>query len=158
MKKKFTSLILLVAAFTAPNLSAQQTITSSGGEASGIGGSASYSTGLVSYTAIKGTGIISEGVQQPYEIQVLGNNDNKISLNITVYPNPTISFLTLRVELATRDNIRYELFDLNGRVLRRENISDINTLISMETYPVATYLLKVNSDQIELKTFKIIKN
>lgn len=158
--KKFTCLILLIAAFAAPDLAAQQAVTSSGGEASGSGGSASYSTGQVSYTTITGTGgTATQGVQQPYEIFVLGNDDFKsISLNITAFPNPTISTLTLRIEFTSMPDLRYQLFDLNGRLLRDESVKDMETLISMETLEDAVYILKVYSGRFELKTFKIIKN
>lgn len=160
--KKFTCLIFLLVVLAAapPNLAAQQAITSSGGEASGSGGSASYSTGQVAYTTITGSGgIVTQGVQQPYEILVLGKDDHKsISLNLSAFPNPTVSTLTLRIESVTMPDLRYELFDLNGRLLRNNSIKDVETIISMGTFEEAVYVLKVYSGRFELKTFKIIKN
>ncbi len=53
---------------------AQESIVASGGEATGTGGSSSYSIGQVSYTSNQGTGgSVEQGVQQPFEIYaVLG--------------------------------------------------------------------------------------
>ncbi|MGD0341661.1 MAG: hypothetical protein ABSA76_08155, partial [Bacteroidales bacterium] len=51
---------------------AQSTITTSGGNASGSGGSASYTIGQVVYSTITGTnGSSAQGVQQPYEISII---------------------------------------------------------------------------------------
>ncbi|MCB0409870.1 MAG: hypothetical protein KDD29_06595, partial [Flavobacteriales bacterium] len=50
---------------------AQENTVSSGGDALGVGGSASYSVGQVVYTTHTGVnGSIAQGVQQPYEISV----------------------------------------------------------------------------------------
>ena len=53
-------------------LQAQTSVNTIGGNASGSGGSASYSVGQVVYQAHSGTNAsIIEGVQQPYEILVV---------------------------------------------------------------------------------------
>lgn len=140
-------------------LSAQEAVVVSGGGGSGGGGSTTYSIGQVTYTEISGsTGSVIQGVQQPYEIFVLGRDDHKnISLNISAYPNPTVSYLTLQINAEIK-GLRYQLFDLNGRLLRNEKITAIETSIPMQTYNDAVYILKVYSNQSELKTFKIIKS
>lgn len=140
-------------------LSAQEAIVVSGGGGSGGGGSTTYSIGQVTYTEISGsTGSVIQGVQQPYEIFVLGRDDHKnISLNISAYPNPTVSYLTLQINAEIKGLV-YQLFDLNGRLLRNEKITAIETSIPMQTYNDAVYILKVYSNQSELKTFKIIKS
>lgn len=158
--KKFTRLIVLSAVFVAPDLVAQQAVTSSGGEASGSGGSASYSTGQVSYATISGSGgTATLGVQQPYEISVLGTDDyHSISLNAIVYPNPTVSTVALRIEMVGLSDFRYELYDLNGRLLDKSKVRTMETIISMDKFPAATYILKVYAGKSELKSFKILKN
>ncbi len=158
--KKITCLIFLAAIFCAPKLTAQQAVTASGGEASGPGGSASVSTGQIAYTTISGGGVtITQGVQQPYEIFVLGKDENKfVGLNVIAYPNPTISKLALRIDAESVAGLRYELYDLNGRILTKEAIKDAETIIPVEQFPAATYILKIYSGRFEVKTFKIVKN
>lgn len=158
--KKFTGLIFITAILCAPGLLAQEAITASGTEASGNGGSASISTGQVAYTTITGTGAtVTQGVQQPIEIFVLGNDGhNPIFLNVVAYPNPTVSTLMLRIESGSLTGLRYELFDLNGRILAEKPIKDAETIIPVEQFPAATYILKVYSGRLESKTFKIVKN
>lgn len=158
MKKKFTLLILL-AGFNTPVLLAQQGTTSSGGDASGSGGTASYSTGLVAYTTITGTGgTATQGIQQPYEIFVLGKDDFKaITLSLIVYPNPTVSTINLRFESLNVSDPKFELYDLNGRLLQKQKITLLETPIAMGHLPDAAYILKVYAGITELKKFKILK-
>ncbi|MCW4468471.1 T9SS type A sorting domain-containing protein [Flavobacterium sp. MFBS3-15] len=157
--KRFTRLIIIPAFLSAPALLAQEAVTASGTEASGSGGSASISTGQVAYTTLTGAeAIITQGVQQPYEILVLGNDEHgPIFLNVVAYPNPTVSTLMLRIESESMDGLRYELFDLNGRILAEKPIKDAETIIPVDHYPAATYILKVYSGRFEAKTFKIVK-
>ncbi len=138
---------------------AQESVHGSGGNAAGSGGNVSYSLGQVLYTTASGTtGSTAAGVQQPFEIQtVLGNENFNISLNMVVYPNPTTNLLMLEVKNYGLENLEYQLFDLNGRLIADEKISAETTTISMEQYPSAVYLLKVVNNNKEIKTFKILK-
>lgn len=158
MRKKITFLILLTG-FPISIVLAQQGTVSSGGVASGSGGTASYSTGLVAYTTLSGTtGTVTQGVQQPYEIFVLGNDDfDPITLTVLVYPNPTVSIVNLRFDSFNDSEAKFELYDLNGRLLQQEKITQTETPIAMAHLPAATYILKVYTGTRELKSFKILK-
>lgn len=156
MRKTF--LLLLLVTFS--KLIAQQATVTSGGNASGTGGSVSYSIGQVADKTQTGTtGTITQGVQQPFEIVTLsGAEFTSIKLEAMVYPNPTTTNVTLKITNFNLDQVSYLLFDMNGRVLNEGKIVSEETVIDMDRYAVATYLLKVNSDSKQLKTFKIIKN
>jgi hypothetical protein len=138
---------------------AQQATTSSGGNAIGVGGSTSYSIGQVAYITQTGsTGYITQGIQQAYEIFTLGvNNFPEIKLSMSVYPNPTISNITLKVEDLGLNDLRIELFDTNGRQIQSKKVQSTNTFIDLENLPSSTYILKVESENKTIKTFKIIK-
>lgn len=157
---KQTYYYLLLGMFSSGWLSAQEAAVAAGGSGSGSGGSVTYSVGQVNYTMISGKGGSAiQGVQQPYEIFVLGNDDHKhISLNVLAYPNPTVSSLTLRIDAAEMADLRYELYDINGKILHADTVRAVETLVPMERYPTATYILKVYSGIFQLKTFKILKN
>ncbi|PZR19085.1 MAG: T9SS C-terminal target domain-containing protein [Flavobacterium psychrophilum] len=163
--KKITFLIFLTTAFAAPDLAAQQAVTASGGEISGSGGTASQSTGQIVYTRISGSGgTATQGVQQPFEISVIGKDEQKsislkttIPLNAIVSPNPTVATVSLFIEHDDLANFRYELYDLNGRIISHEKIREKETIISMETYPASVYILKIYDGRYQLKNFKIIK-
>ena len=141
---------------------AQEAVTASGGNASGAGGSASYSVGQVIYTTNTNTnGSVSQGVQQPYEISVISGVETveKIQLSFQAYPNPTTNSLKLKID--NKDDKQYtaSLFDINGKLLNQTEITNIETIIPMEQYGKQTYFLKVfETPTREVKTFKIIKN
>lgn len=158
MRKKITFLILLTG-FPISILLAQQGTVSSGGVASGNGGTACNSTGLVAYATLSGTGgTVTQGIQQPYEIFVLGNDDfESVKLAVLVYPNPTVSTINLRFDSFSVSDARFELYDLNGRLLQQQKITLPETPIPMAHLPAAIYILKVYTGTTELKSFKILK-
>jgi len=140
--------------------SAQENTVSTGGNASGAGGTVSYTVGQAFYnTSSDTTGSVSQGVQQPIEIQVLlGVEEHEIKLHATVYPNPTTELITLSIGNTKTSGLSYQLFDYSGRVLTNNKISDKNTTILMSRFPNAIYLLSVTKDNKTIKTFKILKN
>jgi hypothetical protein len=143
------------------SLSAQEAIPASGGEASGAGGTVSYTVGQVLYNTYSVTGNSeAQGVQQPYEIStVVGLEKLKeINLNCQVYPNPTLNYLTLEIEHYKSEDLSYCLYDVLGRLLEKGKITCSITSIYMEDYLPASYLLQVLSESKNLQTFKIIKN
>lgn len=159
-KKQFILWVLLLLGISL-NGQSQEVIPASGGEASGSGGSASYSAGQVVYTTDIGTsGSVTKGVQQPYEISVITGikEAGGITLQISTYPNPATTSLTLKVANYGTENLAYQLFDLNGRLVSSGQTEASETVIDMNTLVPATYFLKVMDRNKEIKTFKIIKN
>lgn len=141
-------------------LQAQKSVNSTGGNASGSGGSASYSVGQVVYTSNTETGgIVAQGVQQPYEIWVETAIEEAkgINLLVTAYPNPTTDYLTLRIDEFDISDLSYQLYDMQGKLLRNEKITSNQTRIVMSNLVPATYSVKVVQGNKEIKTFKIVK-
>ncbi|MDD4385772.1 MAG: T9SS type A sorting domain-containing protein [Bacteroidales bacterium] len=152
---------LLVFTFSLSVATAQEGINAAGGDASGSGGSASYSVGQMVYTTHIGTnGSVAEGVQQPYEISiVIGIEEAKgINLLVSAYPNPTTDFLTLEVKDFELSALRFQLYDMQGKLLQSESITGNQTSIVMGNLVPATYFVKVIQGNKEVKTFKIIKS
>lgn len=145
---------------------AQHAVPASGGNASGSGGTVSYSLGQVVYKTYTLTNSsVTEGVQQPFEISLATGIENsaKIDLSCTAYPNPATSYLTLKTENSEKENLSYQLYDVSGRLLENKKVETNETTIYMEQRPAATYFLKVvqtkrASSPTEIKTFKIVKN
>lgn len=155
---KFSAVLLLGLGLT--GLQAQESVNTTGGNVSGSGGSVSYSVGQVTYQTHTGiNGSVAQGVQQPYEISVVtGIELTAISFMITAYPNPTTDYLTLSIHEFDSSNLSYQLFDLNGKLLQNQKITDSQTSIVMANLVSATYFLKVIQGTREVKIFKIIKN
>ena len=152
--------LLLIFIFIVDSLQAQQTVAATGGEASGSGGTVSYSVGQIVYTTAVGGQInISQGVQQPYEFSTLGIDDYAgITLSMKVFPNPVADYVVLKIEMPRPVALKYLLSDFSGKPLRMDVIVDDETEIFMKKHPSATYFLIVSDEKSVLKTFKIIKN
>ena len=159
--KKIKLSAILLLGFGLAGLQAQTAIPATGGNASGSGGSVSYSVGQMVYTTNTGTnGSVAQGVQQPYEISVVTGLEEAIGINLilSAYPNPTTDFLKLKVENYDNTNLSYQLFDINSKLLENKKIEGSETSIFMSNLVPATYFLKVTDNNKEVKTFKIIKN
>jgi hypothetical protein len=157
--KKIKIVVLFLLSFGLLTARAQQTTTATGGDASGSGGTVAYSIGQILYTTNTGTnGSVAQGVQQSYIISiVLGIEDNSIKLELTAYPNPTTNFLTLNVGKAELSTLRFQLYDISGKLIESRKIVSSTETIGMENLPSAIYFLKVVNNNKEVKTFKIIK-
>jgi hypothetical protein len=155
---KLSTLLLLGIGLT--SLHAQENVNATGGNASGNGGSASYSVGQVTYNTNTGTnGSVTQGVQQAYEISVVTEIETakSISLTISAYPNPTTDYLTLEIQEFELSGLSYQLYDMNGKTLLNEKITNSLTNIAMSNLVPTTYFIKVIAGNKEIKTFKIIK-
>lgn len=156
--------LILLLSLGLTNLQAQTSVNSAGGNASGGGGSASYSVGQMVYTTNSGAnGSVAQGVQQPYEISVvIGIAEGAdINLSASVHPNPTTEDIVLEIGNFTSLNaqtLSYQLFDVSGKLIKSEVITDNHTIINIMNLAAATYYVKVVQEKKELKTFKIIKN
>ena len=130
-----------------------------GGDATGAGGSSSYTIGQIVYTTDTGSnGSVAQGVQQPYEISVTaGVNQTAINLEMKVFPNPTTNYLQLKVESEALESLSFQLIDLQGKVIENKKVVENHTTISMEALPKAIYFLNVTRNNQTVKKFKVIK-
>jgi len=173
MKEKLKLITFTVLLFFGlSNLQAQTAIPTTGGEASGSGGSASYTVGQIVYTTNVGTNgnSIAEGVQQPYEISVITSipEAKGINLSVSAYPNPTTNYLTVKVENYETANLQYQVFDINGKLLQTVEATGQETKIKTNNLVNGNYFVKVYAvgkndntgidNKKEIKVFKIIKN
>ena len=141
-------------------IQAQNSIPATGGNAAGTGGTVSYTIGQLVYTPISGeTGMVSQGVQQPYDITVITaiEEASEISLEISVYPNPAVGYVNLKIGKYDTYNLRYMLFDMNGMLFQERKVEGDETLIQLGNLLPGIYFLRVTDNNKEIKTFKIIK-
>lgn len=168
MKRLF---LFILTGLCSISLFAQQSVSSSGGNGTGAGGTVSYTIGQLVYTTSTGSnGSAAQGVQQPYEISVVTaiEEAKDISLLWSAYPNPAGDYLKLSLsnnenaELKP-DNLCYQLYDIYGKQLLNNRLDGLETTVPMQNLSAGTYILKVTERQggksrKELKIFKIIKH
>lgn len=152
------SIIVLIFWFSAD---AQENVIPVGGDISGGGGQISYTVGQVFYhTLADNSGTVSQGVQHPHEMIIVGVSAGFLSnLSISAYPNPTTDNVILKIETDPVHGcsfIHYQIFDMNGKLITGNNISDPETLIRLDGLLPASYILRIMKSSIHISTFKII--
>jgi len=159
MKKLF--LFMITSALALAPLYSQESLSASGGEASGAGGEASYSIGQLFYHDVSGADAsITEGVQQPYEISTVTSISDPLEqdLALEVYPNPVNDILILEVKSNELQDLAFELYDASGKLIKKQNKENVQTAISMGGLKPGVYFLRVTNQNNVLQTFRIIKN
>lgn len=160
MKTNFTkSIFLFFSIFFFLIGNAQQSVNVGGANGTGSGGSMSYSIGQTDYVNATGTGgSLNEGAQQPFEIMVLGNDEHSnIMLQTVLYPNPTAANVNLSIVDYSLENLEFQLFDIAGKIISKQKITEQETTIPMENLSSGTYFVTVFEQNKLLKTFKVIK-
>lgn len=159
-KNKSRPIVLLAAGlFWACFAQAQESTNTSGGDATGSGGTVAYSVGQVVYTTNTGTnGSVAQGVQHAYEIFTVGINETELNISLTAFPNPTTENLTLQISDYNNEKLSYQLFDMQGKQLSKAQIVAQQTQINMNSLPTATYFVYVvNQENKIVQSFKIVK-
>ena len=163
MKTKTFLFVLFLSLCGMVSLNAQvlhSGILSAGGNATGTGGSASYSVGQLVYTTATGTtGSVAQGVQQPYEINVVSGIDDIYGIELfSAYPNPASTHVILKIENNELTSFTYQLYNTAGSMMKTGKITAQETIINMASLLSATYYLRFYTDNKEVKVFKIIKH
>jgi hypothetical protein len=151
--------ILIQLLITQTGIYSQTAVPATGGNISDIGGTVSFTVGEVVYTKISNNnGIVSQGVQQTYEILDVGIEDNaNENISLSVFPNPSANELNLQINGSDYSNYSFQLSDLQGKILESGNISSNRTLLNLTDYPSAPYFIKILQENKVVKNFKIIK-
>lgn len=141
-------------------LNAQESVNTTGGDASGSGGSVSYSVGQVMYQTHTGAnGSVAQGAQQPYEFSVLTAIEEAkgINLSVSAYPNPASNYMVLKIKDIELSDLSYRLYNTQGNTIQNEKINGSLTNIDMSNLMPAIYFVKVIQNKKNIITFKIIK-
>lgn len=138
---------------------AQVSVNAAGGDATDSGGSIAYSLGQVIYTTNANTsGTISQGVQQAYEIYSLGISETKMNFSFSIFPNPTVDYLTLQITGYKNEILYCKVFDMQGKILISEQVSGEQTKINTAKLPASSYIIGItNQENKQLQSYKIIK-
>lgn len=152
----FFFILLLVPIFL---LKAQSAVLVTGADATGGNGSVSYSVGQIDYLVKGSNREISEGVQQVYEITSLSTNETLTSTekDILLYPNPFKDYLYLDFTTNNFKGAEYQLFDAQGKLIKTDKIIQSKSEFNFSLLPSAMYIIRINQNGENLKTFKIIK-
>lgn len=150
------ALLLSIVFLSVSAIWAQQGVVPLGGEATGGGGTLSYSLGQVGYSVVQGLGGTSgAGVQQPYEYLVLAVENVDQDPAVHVAPNPAAEGVQLTFEKLPDPGALYLVLDAAGQVVRTATITGTTMHIPLADLPPALYLLRITGSSPS--TFQLIK-
>lgn len=156
---KIKSFLIFLLLLQSTFLFSQSTTLSAGGDITESDGSLSYSIGQVFYgTITHSDGMVQQGIQQPYEIYILSNENQVLAAEINVYPNPATDYLRLNIENYQGQSYQYKLYNAAGSMIEGNVIKNSTTRINFSDLISGTYLLQIIYQQDQVQTFKIIKN
>jgi hypothetical protein len=161
MIKVRKTLIIGITLLVTQGLFSQASLNGGGGKATGNGGSSSFSIGQTFVeTQIDTSGVVSQGVQQPYEWLTLEIKDSVIAkhFDLNLYPNPTSGKINLIYNGNLPNDLIALIYDSNGKLLKEERVAEKQTSFDITTWPVGVYYLRINAGNQKIITYKIIKN
>ena len=138
---------------------AQEVVSTAGSHGETTSGSLSWTVGEpIIETITNESNTLTQGFQQS-ELTVTAINDLQTSgIELSVYPNPTNSFLFIEVKTDKPRDLCLNLFDLNGKLILQKKITGSRQTVHMQNYKPAIYILKVTEDNKEIRTYQIVKH
>jgi hypothetical protein len=153
MRKKQAMLLfaLLCCTFRA---AAQRGTSSAGMSIYSSFGQMSYTLGQLNHASSGAPNSLTAGVLQAYNFSpFIVVKESQVS----IWPNPVISQLYLKIGLNPLESISYQLFDVYGHLVSQHLLTEENTQIPMQNYTAGTYILRLLfPNQLPL-SFKLIK-
>jgi hypothetical protein len=157
--KKTVTLLIIFGLFTwVLSSSAQQAIVTGGDYLAHPSGSLSFTVGetfIESY--VSDNLALTQGMQQPVITITALDDINLSGISVYAYPNPVSELLMLKTGNSENKNLKYQIFDLNGKLLIERKIESVLTEIPMDQFIPSTYLLTVIAGDKFLARFRIVK-
>jgi len=161
MKKRTLVLFSLFATFS---VSAQEVVSTQGDSYSNASGRIDFTVGeVVINTGTNGTNDLTQGFHQT-NWNFLGVEDFAPDYQVIIFPNPTEDVLNIRT--STFENVRYTLYDAQGKRVMQDLLSAEQTPIQVSQLAPGAYSLELifeegatgESSSAKRKTFQLIKH
>lgn len=128
---------------TAITGSGQQAVVPAGQEASGPGGTSSWTVGQIDYEATQSTGgSVQRGVQQPYEWLVM-SVEQASKPSVSAWPNPTNDHVRLEWTEPLADGARYQLCSNAGALISEGSIRGTRLDIHLGQLASGGYVVRI---------------
>lgn len=96
---------------------------------------------------------LRQGFQQANNNYLI--QDNK-GLQFTLYPNPNRGSFSIRFDERIYSDIKYRLFDNQGRIISEDKLSTVGTYLFNFNLPTGSYILQLKDSTGKTGTSKII--
>jgi hypothetical protein len=147
--------IMLFSLLTTLSVSAQEVIATQGDSYSNASANIDFTIGeVVINTGTDGNNDLTQGFHQT-NWNFLGVEDFAPNYEAIIFPNPTEDVLNIRT--STFENVTYTLYDAQGKLVMQNILSAEQTPIQVSQLAPGVYLLTLNNQTQNLKTFKLVK-
>ena len=152
MKKRTLFLFSLLSTIA---VSAQEVVSTQGDSYSNTSANINFTIGeVVINTGTNGTNELTQGFHQT-NWNFVGMEDYSPGFKASVFPNPTSEVLNIRT--SSFENVRYTLYNAQGKLLIQDILSAEQTPIQVGQLAPGSYSIILNNQTQNLKTFKLIK-
>ncbi|MFC7774886.1 T9SS type A sorting domain-containing protein [Flavobacterium sp. GCM10027622] len=112
---------------------------------------------LITDTTVQLAGVAIDDIYA-YKESLLSTDDFSEKFNARLFPNPASDKLTIALNQQDfKENMKYKVYDLNGRELQSNAITSLETIVGLESLSSGIYLIEVSSDTSKMVK-RIIKN
>lgn len=149
-------ILVFVSLFISLFVVSQDVVSTQGDSYSNANASIDFTIGeVVISTGSDGTNDITQGFHQT-KWSYVGLENHSPKYDVTIFPNPTED--VLNVQTLQFDNVTYMIFDVNGKLILHDKLSEEITAIEVGQLAPGSYSLILKDNQQKLKTFKLIKS
>ena len=152
------SLLISVKMFLSQQIN-QSVISTDGGQAFNNQYSITYTIGELVSDFATDTSLnvdLTQGFNQ-FFLNIVSVDNLFFDVDINVFPNPTHDFLNVEV-LSSHNNLSINLFDISGKLIRENDISQNKFSISFSDLAAGNYFLVFLNNNEKLKTIKVNKS
>lgn len=148
-----TILIISISYFT----NAQSNTVSAGNNFSSLNGSVSFTVGQIFYEhPTNGSTTITQGVQQPYEIETTSVGELASKYEFKVFPNPMNNELNIFCNVNDISVFSIQITDMNGKTVYETN-SLMSNKIDVSFFLPGSYFLTFKTNSESIAKYKLIK-
>lgn len=152
MKKRTLFLFSLLSTIA---VSAQEVLSTQGDSYSNASSNIDFTIGeVIINTGSDGTVDLMQGFHQT-NWNFVGMEEYSPGFKASVFPNPTSEVLNIRT--SSFENVRYTLYNAQGKLLIQDILSAEQTPIQVGQLAPGSYSIILNNQTQNLKTFKLIK-
>ena len=99
---------------------------------------------------------LTQGFHQS-NISIVSVEDHDFDVNITLYPNPAIDYINVKISDLERVN-SFCIYDISGRLLSQQQILDKAFKIGFSQLSTGNYIILFTKDDTKIKTIKVQKS
>lgn len=162
----FQILLILLSA----QLYAQEGTNTAGGDATGLGGSVSFTVGQLDYLVSEDSliggdslrmagppvGNASQGIQQAEDKTQATVANDYASVEISAGPNPAVDFIDVTIKNYSGETVLYVLSDAGGKVVLNGSSSSLQFRIDIGEVASGNYLLRFSNNNTEISNKSIV--